>query len=365
MVLDECLAHPCRGGGGAAVDGSGRCAGRAARASGCSSSATGRCHGVADDESRAGAVRHRAGQCVTRSCARRARAEPSAIGFEAYAIGGLSVGEPTEVMYDIVSTDDRPACRRTAPRYLMGAGTPADLVESVARGVDMFDCVLPTRNARNGQLFTSEGRLNIKNARYAEDDRPPIRPAGATPAGPFHGPICGTFYMAGEINASTLNTLHNLNFYLDTLRRIRDAIVFGRFESFRREFHQSLSRQLTTNDDVRRRSRVRHGRDCRRRKPVACRSIPFVLILGDLLFRHPAPGEEKAAEGAGVSRQPEGKRPDRHDQRHLRPDHAHQRRQGAAADCRQGPDRCRRRRPSAAIRASRRSSTPRIRRNAP
>src|SRR5206468_2740343 len=95
-----------------------------------------------------------------------------AIGFDAYAIGGLSVGEPVDVMYDIVShttrflPDDR-------PRYLMGTGTPEDLVESAARGIDLFDCVLPTRNARNGQLFTSEGRINIKNARYAEDDRPP------------------------------------------------------------------------------------------------------------------------------------------------------------------------------------------------
>src|SRR4029077_5598468 len=97
--------------------------------------------------------------------------ETVAIGFEAYAIGGLSVGEPSEVMYDMV--DRTTVCLpEDRPRYLMGAGTPADLVEAVARGVDLFDCVLPTRNARNGQLFTSEGRLNIKNARYAEDDRP-------------------------------------------------------------------------------------------------------------------------------------------------------------------------------------------------
>ena len=94
------------------------------------------------------------------------------IGFEAYAIGGLSVGEPAAVMYQIVSRA-APCLPEERPRYLMGTGTPADLVESVAHGIDLFDCVLPTRNARNGQLFTSEGRLNIKNARYAEDDRPP------------------------------------------------------------------------------------------------------------------------------------------------------------------------------------------------
>jgi queuine tRNA-ribosyltransferase len=165
-----------------------------------------------------------------------------AIGFEAYAIGGLSVGEPTDVMYDIVAhtTQFLPEDR---PRYLMGAGTPADLVESVARGIDMFDCVLPTRNARNGQLFTSEGRINIKNARYAEDDRPPDPACACYTCRSCSRAYLRHLFMTGEINAATLNTLHNLNFYLDTLGRIREAIVFGRFESFRLDFHQSLSRQ--------------------------------------------------------------------------------------------------------------------------
>jgi queuine tRNA-ribosyltransferase len=166
-----------------------------------------------------------------------------AIGFEAYAIGGLSVGEPPDVMYDMVGRTT-PCLPDDRPRYLMGAGTPGDLVEAVARGVDLFDCVLPTRNARNGQLFTSEGRLNIKNARYAEDDRPPDPACGCYTCRTCSRAYLRHLYMAGEINSATLNTLHNLNFYLDTLRRIRDAIVFGRFESFRREFHQSLSRQL-------------------------------------------------------------------------------------------------------------------------
>src|SRR5438067_5083476 len=98
-------------------------------------------------------------------------------GFEGYAIGGLSVGEPIEVMYDIVSRTT-PCLPVDRPRYLMGTGTPEDLLEAVARGIDMFDCVLPTRNARNGQLFTGEGRINIKNARYAEDDRPPDEACG-------------------------------------------------------------------------------------------------------------------------------------------------------------------------------------------
>jgi len=162
------------------------------------------------------------------------------VGFEAYAIGGLSVGEPIDLMYDLVgrTTPRLPADR---PRYLMGTGTPADLVESVARGVDLFDCVLPTRNARNGQLFTSTGRLNIKNARYAEDDRPPDPECGCYTCRTCSRAYLRHLYIAGEINAATLNTLHNLQFYLDTLRRIRDAIVFGRFESFRLEFHQRAS----------------------------------------------------------------------------------------------------------------------------
>jgi queuine tRNA-ribosyltransferase len=164
------------------------------------------------------------------------------IGFEAYAVGGLSVGEPAEVMYDVTARTT--ACLpEDRPRYLMGTGTPEDLVESVARGIDLFDCVLPTRNARNGQLFTSQGRINIKNVRYAEDDRP------ADPACRCY--TCRTasraylrhLFAVNEMTAATLNTLHNLHFYLDTLQRIRDAIAFGRFESFRLAFHQSLSRQ--------------------------------------------------------------------------------------------------------------------------
>jgi queuine tRNA-ribosyltransferase len=154
------------------------------------------------------------------------------IRFESYAIGGLSVGEPADVMYEVVghTTPHLPADRA---RYLMGTGTPEDLVESVARGVDLFDCVLPTRNARNGQLFTSEGRINIKNARYAEDDGPLDPACSCYTCQTYSRAYLRHLFAAGEIGASTLNTLHNLHFYLDTLRRIREAIAFGRFESFR------------------------------------------------------------------------------------------------------------------------------------
>jgi queuine tRNA-ribosyltransferase len=174
---------------------------------------------------------------------RRESAESTvAVGFEAYAIGGLSVGEPVDVMYDIVShtTAFLPEDR---PRYLMGTGTPADLVESVARGVDLFDCVLPTRNARNGQLFTSEGRINIKNARYAEDDRPADPACTCYTCRSASRAYLRHLFLAGEMTAATLNTLHNLHFYLDTMRRIRESVTFGRFESFRLAFHQSFSRQ--------------------------------------------------------------------------------------------------------------------------
>jgi queuine tRNA-ribosyltransferase len=164
-----------------------------------------------------------------------------AIGFEGYAIGGLSVGEPIDVMYDVVgrTASDLPADQ---PRYLMGAGTPEDLVECVARGVDLFDCVMPTRNARNGQLFTSLGRINIRNARYAEDDQP-LDPACRCYTCAHHSrAYLRHLHMAGEMTGGALNTLHNLAFYLDTMRRIREAITFGTFDTFRQEFLRSVSR---------------------------------------------------------------------------------------------------------------------------
>ena len=164
------------------------------------------------------------------------------VGFDAYAIGGLSVGEPADLMYDIVGTTAEllPPDR---VRYLMGTGTPVDLVESVARGIDLFDCVLPTRNARNGQLFTSEGRINIKNARYAEDDAPADPACACYTCRRFSRAYLRHLFIAGEIGAATLNTLHNLHFYLDTMRRIRESVAFGRFESFRLQIRQSFTRQ--------------------------------------------------------------------------------------------------------------------------
>ena len=179
---------------------------------------------------------------------RRESAEATvALGFEGYAIGGLSVGEPPPVMYDMVG-QTTPYLPVDRPRYLMGAGTPEDLLESVARGIDVFDCVLPTRNARNGQLFTSDGKINIKNARYAEDDRPIDPDCDCYTCRTCSRAYLRHLFNAGEINASTLNTLHNLRFYLDTMERIRNAIAFGRFESFKLAFMRRVSRRTAASD---------------------------------------------------------------------------------------------------------------------
>ncbi|MCA1944524.1 MAG: tRNA guanosine(34) transglycosylase Tgt [Desulfovibrio sp.] len=156
------------------------------------------------------------------------------IPFDGYAIGGLSVGESREQMVDILA-HTAPLLPENKPRYLMGVGTPRDLLDGIALGVDMFDCVLPTRNARNGTLFTSFGKTNIKLAKYAED------PAPLDPACTCY--TCRTFsraylrhlYMARELLAYRLNTIHNIHYYLDLMRRARAAILDGRYEAFRRD----------------------------------------------------------------------------------------------------------------------------------
>ncbi len=163
-----------------------------------------------------------------------------AVGFEAYAIGGLSVGEPVANMYDVVA-HTAAQLPKDLPRYLMGTGTPADLLESVARGIDLFDCVLPTRNARNGQLFTRRGVIAIKNARYAEDPLPPD-PDCVCPTCRRHSrAYLRHLFLSGEIGGAVLNTLHNLYFYLDTMREIRNAIASGTFETFKREFLHTIA----------------------------------------------------------------------------------------------------------------------------
>jgi queuine tRNA-ribosyltransferase len=239
MVLDECLAYPAsRDEAAVSMERSVRWAQR------CGSRLVelreGQATGVG--VSNAGQAQFGIVQGGVHQDLRDQSAEATvAIGFEGYAIGGLSVGEPIDLMYSVVADTARrlPAHQ---PRYLMGAGTPADLVECVTRGIDMFDCVLPTRNARNGQLFTSQGRINIKNARFAEDDGPVDPECGCYTCRTHSRAYLRHLYMAGEMSAGALNTLHNLSFYLDTMRRIRDAISFRTFDRFRQEFLHSASR---------------------------------------------------------------------------------------------------------------------------
>ena len=162
------------------------------------------------------------------------------IGFDGYAIGGLSVGEEKSIMFEVIG-DLAPQMPKDRPRYLMGVGTPQDLVEAVARGVDMFDCVLPTRNGRTGQAFTSQGKLNIKNARWAQDTRPLDESCGCLVCRRHTRAYIRHLYLAGEMLASILLTHHNLAFFLDTMRGVRQSIRSGNFPKFRQEFTERLS----------------------------------------------------------------------------------------------------------------------------
>jgi queuine tRNA-ribosyltransferase len=164
-----------------------------------------------------------------------------AIGFDGYAIGGLSVGEDKQAMFQIVS-HIAPMMPADRPRYLMGVGGPEDIFEAVGQGVDMFDCVMPTRNARNGQLFTHQGRLNIKNARYREDAGPVDENCGCPVCLRYSRAYLRHLYASGEILGSILNTLHNVRFYLDMMAKIRQAIELGTFDRFRTCFLTDLAR---------------------------------------------------------------------------------------------------------------------------
>ena len=161
------------------------------------------------------------------------------IGFDGYAIGGLSVGEEKPVMYGVLEylTPRMPA---EAPRYLMGVGTPEDLIEAVSHGVDMFDCVIPTRNGRTGSAFTSRGRINIRNARFADDPNPLDPECGCSVCRRYSLAYLRHLYQAGEMTASILISHHNLAFFLDTMRAVRQSITSGTFAQFRKEFLSKL-----------------------------------------------------------------------------------------------------------------------------
>ncbi len=169
------------------------------------------------------------------------------LDFAGYAVGGLSVGEPKDDMRAVLGHLD-PLLPEDKPRYLMGVGTPEDIFDGVARGVDMFDCVLPTRNGRNGQLFTSRGRLSIRNARYADDPLPPDPDCRCYTCRTVSRAYLRHLHLAGEITAATLLSLHNVSFYLDTLRRIRQSIVLARFEEFRQDSLRTLAASAAAPD---------------------------------------------------------------------------------------------------------------------
>jgi queuine tRNA-ribosyltransferase len=159
------------------------------------------------------------------------------IGFDGYALGGLSVGESAEVMYEVMDWT-LPHLPSDKPRYVMGVGTPENLVEAVSRGVDMFDCVMPTRNARNGVLFTSFGKISIKQARFLADQRPVDEACGCYTCRNYSRAYLRHLYQSNEILASVLNTTHNLYYYLHLMRQMRDAIEAGRFSAFRETFYR-------------------------------------------------------------------------------------------------------------------------------
>lgn len=157
------------------------------------------------------------------------------IGFDGYAIGGLSVGEEKSVMYEVIDFL-APQMPEAAPRYLMGVGTPADLVEAVYRGVDMFDCVMPTRNGRTGGAFTSLGKVNIRNAAYASDSEPLDLECPCSVCGRYSRAYLRHLYQAKEMLAAILISHHNLAFFLDTMKKVRQSIKFGEFKQFRHNF---------------------------------------------------------------------------------------------------------------------------------
>jgi queuine tRNA-ribosyltransferase len=169
---------------------------------------------------------------LRRECAARL----AELDLPGYAVGGLAVGEEPQAMYDALA-EAAPALPEAKPRYLMGVGTPPDLLEAIERGIDMFDCVMPTRNARNASVFTAEGRLNLRNARFRED-LAPIEPGCdcATCAGGFARAYLRHLFVAEEMLAATLATIHNLRFYLRLVEGARAAIAGARFSAWKRGF---------------------------------------------------------------------------------------------------------------------------------
>lgn len=167
------------------------------------------------------------------------------IGFDGYAIGGLSVGEEKSVMYEVLEflAHKMPS---DAPRYLMGVGTPEDLIEAVYRGVDMFDCVMPTRNGRTGSAFTSRGKINIRNAKFARDAAPLDEECPCSVCRRYSRSYIRHLYQTGEMLAAMLISHHNLAFFLDLMRKVRQSIKLGKFNQFRKDFLTKLQENEQT-----------------------------------------------------------------------------------------------------------------------
>jgi len=157
--------------------------------------------------------------------------------FSGYALGGLSVGEPQEIMLDIADLT-LPLLPQTRPRYIMGVGTPENLLQLAALGADMFDCVLPTRNARNGQMFTRNGTINISNSRYKDDTEPLDSECRCYTCRNYSRAYLRHLYLTRELLAYRLNTIHNIHYFLNFIKRMRAAIVSDAFESFRKDFYR-------------------------------------------------------------------------------------------------------------------------------
>lgn len=163
---------------------------------------------------------------------------------DGYAIGGLAVGEEADVMYHIIETVE-PHMPVDKPRYLMGVGTPQNIVEAVYRGVDFFDCVMPSRNARHGNLFTWEGKMNLVNEKYAEDSRPISPSCGCPACKSYSRAYIRHLFKAKEMLGMRLAVLHNLYFYNDLMQKIRDALDEGTFEEFYHKYHNKLAERCS------------------------------------------------------------------------------------------------------------------------
>jgi queuine tRNA-ribosyltransferase len=173
---------------------------------------------------------------------RRSAEELMGIDFNGFAIGGLSVGEPVAEMLETAGFT-LPILPRNRPRYIMGVGTPENIIELVALGADMFDCVLPTRNARNGQLFTKRGTLNISNSRFKDDTEPLDPECGCYTCRNYSRAYLRHLYLARELLAYRLNTIHNIYYYIEFIKQVRKAILADEFESFRKEFYSERENQ--------------------------------------------------------------------------------------------------------------------------